>query len=136
MRVKPWAVRKHGEMTQVLAGHGYFHSYLHRMAKAEDNCCKDCGTLDTAEHLVFHCTKYDQIKGGGVGGGDLRPETLMEDILLSQEKWTALSDIFVDIIRGYKKTGEAFVVEYRRSELERWMPEAERVNVKVLCNKV
>lgn len=47
-------------LTQALMGHRKFRSYLHRFNKVPAPYCTFCAAeLDTPEHVIFRCQKYD-----------------------------------------------------------------------------
>lgn len=79
---------KHGklsfELTQVLSGHGCFQSYLHKMARAEDDLFTEWERVDSAERLFFHCSKCDELRQQA-GNVEVKPETLVGYIIGSQE---------------------------------------------------
>lgn len=46
-------------VTQFLSGHGYHKAYLHRFRITQDPFCPcDSNTIQTMEHLLYHCPKY------------------------------------------------------------------------------
>lgn len=61
-RIDKWVVCKHRHtnyfMTQFLSGHGCYGSFTHRIGKKEDDRCYYCYNVDTAEHTVFQCQRW------------------------------------------------------------------------------
>jgi len=59
-------------MTQVLTGHGCFQYYLHRMGRATNPLCVQCGSaVDTAEHTLLDCVYWEPFRSRGaqaIGG--------------------------------------------------------------------
>ena len=61
--LSPRFYRRHVEvayyLTQMLTGHGLFHSYLHKMGKVWDPHCSYCGDpKDDALHTFLRCGKW------------------------------------------------------------------------------
>jgi len=50
-------------MTQALTGHGCFQHYLHRMGRANNPTCVQCGNaVDTVEHTLLVCVYWDPFR--------------------------------------------------------------------------
>ncbi|XP_067118885.1 uncharacterized protein [Centruroides vittatus] len=47
--------------TQILTGHRNFPAYLHRIGKRSSDKC-NCGEVGDANHYLFHCIIYDQLR--------------------------------------------------------------------------
>lgn len=67
--VKAWQNRNHGEVnyyvTQILTGHGCFRAYLFKYNHKESPYCQNCKNVpDDAEHVVFHCPRFNVPRGG------------------------------------------------------------------------
>ncbi|XP_046468061.1 uncharacterized protein [Neodiprion pinetum] len=59
-----WFSAKHGRvtfhLTQIATGHGCFEGFLHKIGRATDPVCKQCGgAVDTAEHTVEACPAWE-----------------------------------------------------------------------------
>ena len=58
LRIEQWLNIKHGEvefyLTQILAGHGCFRSYLYRFKRADSPYCTFCknNIIEDAEHVL------------------------------------------------------------------------------------
>jgi len=46
-------------LTQALSGHGCFRHYLNFRNRADDDLCVYYGEIDTAEHTIFYCMRWD-----------------------------------------------------------------------------
>nr|XP_046491128.1 uncharacterized protein LOC124223329 [Neodiprion pinetum] len=101
-----WLSAEHGgvtfHLTQIATGHGCFESYLHKIGRAADPVCKQCGgAVDTAEHTVEACpaweTKREQLRG--VTGADLTLPALVKVMTRSREGWAAVSRFASAIMR-------------------------------------
>lgn len=64
--VETWVQRKHGQLsyhlTQALTGHGCFNNYLNAIKKVEDPTCMFCDEIDDAEHTIFECRRWNDIR--------------------------------------------------------------------------
>lgn len=100
-----WVNRTHGEinfyLTQVLSGHGCFRQYLHRFGHATSPNCPNCtGTVETVEHVVFDCPRFQTSReilllGCGM---DTTPDNLIDRMCLSEEAWGAASRAITQIM--------------------------------------
>ena len=99
-RVKRWVERKHGEvgyhLTQALTGHGCFADYLLGIGKLDSRECVYCGEIDDAEHTVFHCNRWTEERRGI---SHLRPEELVEFMLLSKDNWAKAETAIMRIVK-------------------------------------
>ncbi|GAB1860790.1 Reverse transcriptase [Camponotus japonicus] len=91
-----WLDRCHGELTfratQIISGHGCFQSYLNRIGKAETPTCVFCGEEpDTPDHTLRHCVEWKDDRDilTSTVGQDLALNTLIREILQSEENWEA-----------------------------------------------
>jgi len=91
-----WLDRQHGEMTfhatQIIAGHGCFQSYLHRIGKAETPVCVFCESEeDTPDHTLQRCTEWNTHREllSSMVGQDLTLNTLISQMLQSEDNWEA-----------------------------------------------
>lgn len=64
--VERWVDRKHGDinfhMAQFLSGHGCFQVYLKRSKKVTSDVCVYCEEIDTAEHTLFDCVRWQEAR--------------------------------------------------------------------------
>lgn len=101
--VVKWYERKHGQLnyhlTQFLTGHGCFRQFLCSIKKAEDPFCDYCQEEDKAEHTIFRCPNWNQIRERMTNFHLFTPETIVERMLDSQENWKNRQDIIVSIIK-------------------------------------
>lgn len=97
--IDPWLKRNHGEInyhiTQFLTGHGCYRSYLHRFKNDSSPYCPRCkSTEETAEHVVFHCPRFDVIRSKMEEDTStvLSPENVVNVMLKSEAKWNAICE--------------------------------------------
>lgn len=62
--IKPWVECRHRRTdyftTQFFTGHGSFRTYAKRMGKSTEDTCIYCGDLDTPEHTMFYCQRWER----------------------------------------------------------------------------
>lgn len=90
-----WIKREFGEpdfyTTQFLTGHGGFATYLKKMDKHPDGNCENCGTAETAQHLLFECTKWTtEREACHRVTGELSHTNLIEKMIDGRQNWTAI----------------------------------------------
>lgn len=99
--IRPWIERSFGELnfnlTQILTGHGCFNFYLKRMGIRDNSICRYCPEEDTAEHTLFKCTRWDDIKLKA-DMHQLTPTTLLNSMLQSEERWNVISNAINEIM--------------------------------------
>jgi hypothetical protein len=110
--LEPWICRTHGEvnfyLTQFLTGHGYFRLYLHRMGKVDSSRCRYCGhNEDDVHHTFFVCRHFedDRIALAAFVGGELTPDNIVEKMLQGEEKWNAVNDFVLSVLRRKRRDG-------------------------------
>lgn len=92
-----WTDRQHGEidyyLAQLLSGHGYFRSYLHRIGKSASAECLYCpGSADSAEHTFFECGQWWQSKLElEIETGPVTADNIVEVMLERSEQWNLVS---------------------------------------------
>ena len=95
--LRPWINRKHGEtdfyLTQLLSGHGYFQSYLHKIGKSRSSDCLFCvGERDDACHIFFFCRRWDrQRRDLREKIGELSPDGLVGEMLKTSDNWNCVT---------------------------------------------
>lgn len=93
----PWVTRKYGSLdfhlTQALTGHGCFNSYLYKFRRKSSPQCRYCEMEDTAEHTLFVCGRWDQLRLGTEAGlmEVLTVETLVSIMLRSSQGWDEIA---------------------------------------------
>lgn len=103
--VQKWRNRGHGEvnyyMTQILTGHGCFQAYLKRIGKVDTDVCYYCTEVDTAEHTMFYCPKWDDIRQRAEQelGARMNKHSLTEVMIDKEENWRCISNAMEDIMR-------------------------------------
>ncbi|XP_055598555.1 uncharacterized protein LOC129748100 [Uranotaenia lowii] len=49
-------------INRLMAGHDYSKYWLHKMKLVDDPFCEICDQLETAEHIILHCNRYNDIR--------------------------------------------------------------------------
>ena len=100
-----WTNRKHGEinfdLTQFLSDHGCFRKYLHRFGHASSPFCPTCsGTEETAEHVVFHCPRFDMERVEMVAqtGPNTNVENVVQKMCADENAWNAVANAVAKIM--------------------------------------
>lgn len=119
-KVEPWINRKHGAMdfhlTQILAGHGCFEHYLHKINRRQSGTCKYCQEEeDTAEHTLLRCARWTRRrrKTEEELGEDINVANLTTLMLKGEKEWNAIKRLANDIMRT-KENDERDQEEERR----------------------
>lgn len=109
--VRPWLNRNHGSLnyftTQVFSGHGSFRSYTNKIGKTTDDLCAHCGEVDTAEHTIFLCPRWEQVREEcqAKTGEAIFVNNVVAIMLKSEENWTAISDMLTSIMSIKEEEG-------------------------------
>jgi ribonuclease HI len=91
---KPWFDRADIDANDVkiinrlISNHSYDKRWLHRFGKSDTEICEGCNEVETAEHLVFRCRKYDRRTFSS-----LCPLKSTEDFWALQNKKSALGEM-------------------------------------------
>lgn len=107
--IKRWVERGHGEvnyyLTQMLSGHGYFRSYLHKREKVESPTCLACGhERDDVEHTFFSCEQWEPYRQQlREQIGEVTPDNIAELMLDSEENWKAAAAYAETVLRTKKR---------------------------------
>jgi hypothetical protein len=107
--VKPWIDRKYGEvnyyLTQFLSGHGCFRAYLFRFKRRDDPNCPNCNTEETAEHVFFHCSRFQELKLNLDQrlGVETTPQNAVTVMMRSQNNWNVFNEYTVDILKELRR---------------------------------
>lgn len=94
-------------LTQLLTGHGTFRQYTRRIGKTDDNCIY-CPAIDTAEHALIDCPRWENKRLEtrlALGLGILTPNNILEEMVKSKEKWL-VGEKFIQYIMKTKETDE------------------------------
>lgn len=108
--VEKWNNREWGEVdyftTQVMTGHGIFCSYLKRIKKLEDDTCWFCSSVDTVEHTMFNCTRFNEERNNMNRLCDVRvtKENIAELMLKSKENWENITETMKTIMKIKQQT--------------------------------
>ncbi|XP_033228855.1 uncharacterized protein LOC117180465 [Belonocnema kinseyi] len=91
----------------MLSGHGFFRAYLDKIGKVEKPDCVYCSKdRDDALHTFFECSRWiaeRQKLQSEVGG--LRPETIIDVMLVSEVHWELIAS-YVETVLRQKKVEE------------------------------
>lgn len=104
--VRPWFLRKHGEVSfhlcQVLTNHGCFNEYLRKYGKRETDECAHCeASPDSAERAVFSCDAWHLWRREAcvyLEVDQLTPENIVGLMLESKEKWLRIEQLLTKIM--------------------------------------
>lgn len=91
--------------TQVLTGHGSFYTYLNKIGAAENGNCMYCGEMDTAEHTLFDCLRWDRYRQETylILGCDLNPDNLIVKMIESERNWSDIRKMIRNIMVSKEK---------------------------------
>lgn len=93
--IEPWIRRAHGEtdyfLTQFLSGHGGFNEYLHRMGKIDSPLCPTCRQIETPEHVLFRCTRFDEERKLAQISPEVNADNLIRTMCESKSAWTRIT---------------------------------------------
>ncbi|KAJ8965282.1 hypothetical protein NQ314_004245 [Rhamnusium bicolor] len=107
--IRTWLYRKHGEVsfyiTQALTGHGCFEAYVHAIGKADSDRCHYCNDIDTPEHTLFHCNRWEGNRGQveEIIGERITPENMVASMVETEERWNAIAEMMVTIMKTKEK---------------------------------
>lgn len=101
--IDPWLDRKHGEvdffLTQLLTGHGAFREYLHRFKRATSEMCRHCDEVDSAEHCILNCTRWEaERRECFIVTGHLDRRNLIPAMLSGETSWRAVAHLAQSIL--------------------------------------
>lgn len=109
--IPPWYWRQHGkvgsQLTQVMTSHGCFNAYLKRIGKIEEEICPYCVGTDNAEHTMFECAKWSQLRLDAEEelGQQLTPDNMIQAMIGCEGHWDVISKLVCKIIMA-KETDE------------------------------
>lgn len=91
-------------LTQVLMGHESFSYYLNRFKLRENAICRYCEVEDTTGHAIFKCSRWQlqTLKLEMKSGKQFNPD-MVEEMLLSKEKWRGGENTVVNIMKQKEK---------------------------------
>lgn len=107
----PWVTCGHRRLdyfvTQFLTGHGNFRFYLKRMNLTQDDTCRYCGSVDTAEHTILACHRWSQWRVELENDLDtqINVESIVPAMLSSQRGWSRVC-LFIRNVLLKKKLDE------------------------------
>lgn len=103
--IKQWQERKWGEvdhyLTQAFTGHGVFGVYLKRIGKSQADDCWFCGAVDNAEHTIFECNEFSDIRkeASTICGIDITKQNISGLMLVSEEMWKSATSMLKTIMK-------------------------------------
>ena len=108
--ISEWVTCKHRVaeyyLTQVLTAHGSFRAYAKRFGKDVSDECIYCASVDTAEHTIFECEKWTDVRQKAWEVvGTLTPDNLVAKMIGSKESWRVIHRMVTDIM-ARKETDE------------------------------
>ncbi|KAJ8977202.1 hypothetical protein NQ317_011213 [Molorchus minor] len=122
--VRRWAKCRHRRCdyytTQGLTGHGSFKAYTKRIGKTEDEECIYCGAIDTVEHTLFQCERWERVRNESSRkmGLALSPENLVNEMINDQKQWIIGQEMIRRIMEEKEKEERASQEKGRRRERE------------------
>ncbi|KAJ8964370.1 hypothetical protein NQ317_003015 [Molorchus minor] len=122
--VRRWAKCRHRRCdyytTQGLTGHGSFKAYTKRIGKTEDEECIYCGAIDTVEHTLFQCERWERVRNESSRkmGLALSPENLVNEMINDQKQWIIGQEMIRRIMEEKEKEERASQERGRRRERE------------------
>lgn len=103
-----WCQRQFGfpnfYTSQLLTGHGVFSKYMFNLHLCNSPMCGYCGLIDSAEHVLFHCQRWDRARRDlfTVIGGPCLPEELVGVLLGERRFWRAF-EVFAETVLSKKR---------------------------------
>ncbi|XP_076638822.1 uncharacterized protein LOC143350686 [Colletes latitarsis] len=119
--IREWVGRGHGaltyHLTQALTGHGCFNEFRHRIGKVACGACwYGCGEIDTAEHTLCACKKWDNKRrelAVTLRVGRVTVREMGRKMLEGIEEWEAIAKYVTDIIREKEELGKEILCYFQ-----------------------
>lgn len=108
-QLDPWLNCNHRDLdyhlTQVLTGHGHFHTYTKRMNLSADDMCFYCGETDTVEHTVFVCNRWVKYRQDTYTllGEEINPDNMVQKMIESSANWKLVQKLVKRIMTQKEK---------------------------------
>nr|CAH7729997.1 unnamed protein product [Callosobruchus chinensis] len=77
------------QYTEALSGHGPFRAYRHRVGRTGAEDCRHCTEVDTVEHTLFVCAKwqsYRQVAEEELSE-NITPDNMVQIMMTGEAKW-------------------------------------------------
>lgn len=109
--IQAWIGRPYGEvdyfLTQALSGHGCFRRYLYDRRRAETDACEYCGAQDDAEHTLFVCPNWNEVRQlyAREAGRPFNVPNMMADLVSIEENWKCAYKAVRKIIESKERDG-------------------------------
>lgn len=106
--LKTWIECRHRTMdyflAQALSGHGSFKAYTFKLGKT-DNRCLYCNEVDTAEHTLFDCVKWDEYRTEASRklGTVITKENMIGLMLRDSATWSTIHATLKNIMQDKEK---------------------------------
>ncbi|KAH1029328.1 hypothetical protein HUJ05_002587 [Dendroctonus ponderosae] len=103
--VKEWTeskfVRADYYVTQALTGHGIFATYLKNIKKLDSDNCWFCGSIDTPEHCIFQCYRFEEIRMSAAReiGTVMTKENIGDFIISSESNFKSVAEMLRKIMK-------------------------------------
>ncbi|XP_018365735.1 PREDICTED: uncharacterized protein LOC108762959 [Trachymyrmex cornetzi] len=104
--LEAWTGRAQGALTyrvtQVMAGHGVFESYLYRIGRRDTPICLFCRAAnDTAGHTLLFCPAWAEQRGAllEIIGIDRTLRAVVRAIVRSPEAWRVFASLCEEVMR-------------------------------------
>nr|CAH7734770.1 unnamed protein product [Callosobruchus chinensis] len=107
----PWVSCPHRStdyyLTQALTGHGPFRHYRKRFGRIQDEMCGHCGEVDTAEHTLFDCSRWENLRQevSQELGERLTTENMVPKMICSERYWKKVH-MFIKSVLKIRETEE------------------------------
>lgn len=88
-------------LTQALTGHGSFRFFLCGIGRDSTENCMYCDEVDTPEHTLFHCTRWETRRRTAETSLGVHPtvDNTIDLMIESTDNWTILEEMLVSIMK-------------------------------------
>ena len=135
-----WISRRHGSvnyyLTQMLLEHGCCRTYLYKHKYEDSPECPTCSGLEeNAEHVFFACSRFNgyRCELGATLEQSIKPETLVEVMLSSNEAWkevtTFATKVIQDLCREEQQRNKSRMPALKPQQLEERSPASCQMSV-------
>lgn len=92
-------------LTQALTGHGCFKTYTKRIGKTDDDICMYCSEVDTADHTLFGCGKWENEREQTSRqlGQPLSRENMAGLMVKDRESWNLIEEYVKKVMQEKEK---------------------------------
>lgn len=113
--IKKWWERNHGEvdyyLTQLLSGHGCFRAYLHKVQIVEDSACLYCGEDDNAEHTLFYCQRWEELRETCAReiNTTLNSDNMIDLMITTEHAWNTIKNMSRKMMETKRREAEELI---------------------------